>query len=540
MIGVIFRAEQRAAVEEFFELFKTPWEPWSPGVSYHTLLVGAGEAVPDGDARLIVICGAQPLPGDAALGALPGLRQGGAELKHDSRADTLPLYGDVMSFKPQSPATGTICGADGVFGVLHASPGRHTLRIGYDLFEEVRILLGPGQPLDQAGAPALDLHIEQLRAWMRSAGVSFVEIPPSPAGYRYAVALTHDIDFVGIRRHKFDHTMFGFMYRATLGGLLDLVRGRQSLAHTARNLLAALKLPLVWLGLARDFWMQFDAYREIERGLAPTYFFIPFRGRAGDKVNAPHAERRAGPYELGEVATLIQELKAEGCEVGVHGIDSWHDAAKGREELARVAALKGDRRIGIRMHWLLQDEHTPRVLEEAGYAYDSTSGYNDAIGYRAGTHQVFRPLGRDGLMEMPMHIQDGALFYRSKLALSDAEAWRRCERIIANAERSGGVLTVLWHDRSLGPERHWGDFYRRLIAELRARQVWFANAHAVVDWFRARRAVSFARHGAAGCECTAGAPHGLPQLVVREHRAGQPPRDVPWDGATPFQFQAAN
>jgi hypothetical protein len=285
--------------------------------------------------------------------------------------------------------------------------------------------------------------------------------------------------------------------------------------------------------VAKDFWMQFDEYRQIERGLSPTYFFIPFRGRAGENVNATHASRRAGPYDLAEVAPLIRQLQADGCEVGVHGIDAWHDAAKGREELARVAALKGDARIGIRMHWLLQDEHTPRVLEEAGYAYDSTSGYNDAAGYRAGTHQVFRPLGRAGLLEMPMHIQDGALFYRTKLALSDAAAWQKCESVMNNAERSGGVLTLLWHDRSLGPERHWGDFYRRLIAELRGRKVWFANAAAIVDWFRVRRATSF-KPVSGGFELAARATTSLPPLVVREHRAGQTPRDTAWDGTTTF------
>jgi hypothetical protein len=126
--------------------------------------------------------------------------------------------------------------------------------------------------------------------------------------------------------------------------------------------------------------------------------------------------------------------------------------------MARVAALKGDANIGIRMHWLLQDEHTPRELEAAGYAYDSTSGYNDAIGYRAGTHQVFRPLGRERLMEMPMHIQDGACSIAHQArAVGRGKPGAAAERVIANAELSGGVLTVLWHDRSLGPERHWGD-----------------------------------------------------------------------------------
>ncbi|HET9474873.1 MAG TPA: hypothetical protein VFO82_13330 [Steroidobacteraceae bacterium] len=535
MIGVSFRDEQRPAVEEFFELFKTPWEPFRPQGTYHTLLVAAGRPVPDVPARLVVIFGATPRAEDQRLDATPRATLPTTELTTD--VGVLPLYGGAMGLEPGAPPAETLWGADGTFGLRRSSPGRHVWRLGYDLFDEVRILLGRGQPLEKAGMPSLDLHVELLRGWMRAAGASFIEIPAVPAGHRFAVALTHDIDFVGIRRHKFDHTMFGFLYRATAGGLLQFAKGRQSLRNTWRNLVAVFKLPFVWLGVARDFWMQFDAYRQIERGLAPTYFFIPFRGRAGQKVNAPHAARRAGPYDLAEVAGLIRELKAEGCEVGVHGIDSWHDAARGREELARVAEHKGDREIGIRMHWLLQDEGTPRVLEQAGYLYDSTSGYNDEVGYRAGTHQVFRPLDCTTLLEMPMHIQDGALFYAGKLALPESVAWQRCQSMTNNAETHGGVLTVLWHDRSLGPERHWGDFYVRLVADLRKRGAWFANARTVVDWFRARRAVRFT---ARGCELPGGAPRGLPGMLVREHRAGEAPREVRWDGAHEFQFQTTN
>jgi hypothetical protein len=535
MIGVCFRDGQQAAVEEFFELFKTPWEPYRPQGTYHTLLVAADVPVPDTAARLLVVFGSAARAEDAGL----GLRQAGTlpAAALDLEVGRLPLYGGAMALAADPRPQTVVSGAGAVLGVLRESPGHHVWRVGYDLFEEVRILLGPGQPLQSAENPSLDLHVELLRGWMRAAGARFVEIPPVPAGRRFAVALTHDIDFVGIRRHKFDHTMFGFLYRATVGGLLQFAKGRQSLRNTWRNLVAALELPLVWLGLAKDFWMQFDAYRDIERGLAPTYFFIPFRGRAGEKVNAAHAERRAGPYELAEVSGLIRELKAEGCEVGVHGIDSWHDAERGREELARVAALKGDHEIGIRMHWLLQDEQTPRVLEAAGYLYDSTSGYNDDVGYRAGTHQVFRPLDCTRLLEMPMHIQDGALFYAGKLALSESVAWQRCLAMITNAERHGGVLTVLWHDRSLGPERHWGDFYVRLVEDLKRRGAWFANAHAVVDWFRARRAVRFT---AGGCELPHGGLRDLPGFTLREHRPGEPPRDQPWDGAREFQFQTAN
>ena len=42
------------------------------------------------------------------------------------------------------------------------------------------------------------------------------------------------------------------------------------------------------------------------------------------------------------------------------------------------------------MHWLLHDANAPSILEEAGYAYDSTLGYNETVGYRSGTTQVWQ------------------------------------------------------------------------------------------------------------------------------------------------------
>lgn len=143
------------------------------------------------------------------------------------------------------------------------------------------------------------------------------------------------------------------------------------------------------------------------------------------------------------------------------------------------------------MHWLLQDASTPASLESAGYEYDSTSGYNETVGFRNGTGQVFRPLSATSLLELPMHIQDGALFYGTRLDLSEEEAHTRCLNIIRHAENAGGVVTVLWHDRSHGPERFWGGFYLRLIASLKERQTWFDTASAIVSWFRARRDVRF-------------------------------------------------
>jgi hypothetical protein len=273
-----------------------------------------------------------------------------------------------------------------------------------------------------------------------------------------------------------------------------------------------------------------------------TYFLIPFKGLPGEKVAAPQASRRAAGYDINELAHWTTALLKEGCELGVHGIDAWHSVEKGREESARISAVSGEPGPGIRMHWLLRDEGTFRVLEDAGYAYDSTVGYNETVGYGSGTAQVFRPLGARSLLELPLQIQDGALFFPNRLDLPEPDAWDRCGRLIDHVRAFGGVLTVLWHDRSHGPERFWGDFYVRLVQALRSFDGWFGTAGQVVGWFRKRREVRFERlDGADGTARTRLRFRGeeiRPPLTVRVHRPGATVTDVPWNGETVFEVDS--
>src|SRR6266568_2103201 len=215
---------------------------------------------------------------------------------------------------------------------------------------------------------------------------------------------------------------------------------------------------------------------------------------------------------------------------------------RGRAELARIAGITGEAAIGIRMHWLLHDEKTASVLDECGYSYDSTAGYSETVGYRSGTSQVFRPLNAKTLLELPLHIQDGALFYHNRLDLPEPEAEIRCKDLIQNAGQFGGVLTVLWHDRSHGPERFWGDFYISLVRLLKSTDGWFATAAQVVSWFRKRRGVCFERLGAASSvrtSCRYTGQVALPPLILRVYRpsiggnsaqpsAAFPYIDIPW------------
>jgi hypothetical protein len=411
------------------------------------------------------------------------------------------------------------------------------IRIGFDLFEEIRLLLTTGQPVETAEIPTLDLHISFVRDCILISGSRLLEIPPMPAGYEFAVSLSHDIDFIGIRDHKFDHTMFGFLYRALVVSTLNFFRGRGPLRNVWKSWKAAASLPFVYLGWARDFWWPFDWYLDVEKGLGATYYFIPFKRRAGENVTVPDASRRASAYDVSDIPQLLQTLKETGCEVGVHGIDAWHSVEKGREELERVNSCAGGCDRGIRMHWLLQNSQTFSVLEKAGFSYDSTAGYNEAVGYRAGTGQVYRPPGVKKLLELPMHIQDGALFFPGRLNISEEGATRLCEGFIARARRLGGVITVIWHDRSHAAERFWGEFYARLVASLRELSVWFATGQQITSWFRRRREVVFERQGSdVKVHAASTGNSGLPAMRLRMHLPGAggktASRDVIWDGSS--------
>lgn len=516
MIGVIVPPERARAVEELFELFKTPWEPYRPDQPCD-VLIAVGAAPPAAAAKMrIVFASASP---HAATAGAPQEAVRPAAMLHSGEVG-IPLYRGV---RPIAPVRGAEiwAEADGQPAVVaERTADGLTVRVGFDLFAEVEWLLDHGQPPAQADHPTLDLHIALLRSWLLKGGIGFVEIPPQPHGRDFTVCLTHDIDFVGIRRHKLDHTVAGFLYRALFGSIARACRGRLTLRGLLRNWWAAASLPFVYLGWVKDFWEPFNWYLAAERGLPATYFLIPFPGRPGDRLAGRAGRRRAAAYDVSTMTAELAALTGAGNEIGVHGIDAWHDAARGREESSRIAAAAAAAPRGIRMHWLLWDAGAPDALERAGYAYDSTCGYNETIGYRAGTALVFRPLQAAHLLELPMHIQDGALFYPKRLNLTAGEAMRRCQAITRHARERGGVVTLLWHDRSHAPERQWGAFYVDLVRSLRAENAWFATAAQATAWFDRRRAARFERAAGGAVRLAPLAEPAEPALRIRRHVPG--------------------
>ena len=487
MIGIIANPSDHDVVAEFFELFKTGWEFFRRGQQYDAVISDGRVSLQDIDAKTVVLYGGRVLANEhseilARLGDCNMLRYSDLQL---------PIYGGAVVFPSSERSLLTDAESGQPASYTKNDDGRTVLRLGYDLFSEVRSLLTNGQPPAQASKPTLEIHIALLRELLLLHGTPLVEVPPVPEAYKFIACLTHDMDHPSLRSHKLDHTVVGFMYRAIFGSVVNLITGRGTLRQLLRNWWAAVKLPFVYLGGAKDFWLDFTRYLELEAGHPSTFYFIPFKGERGRLPEGLAPKRRAAGYDVGALQIQWQDLKAAKCEIALHGIDAWHDAARGRAESQHIQQITGDPSRGVRMHWLYFDEKSPAALESAGFDYDSSVGFNNAVGFRAGTTQVYRPLACSHLLELPLHIMDTALFYPAYLNLRPNEAMDQVRRIIANAVRFGGCVTINWHDRSISPERCWDGFYKELIRELEENGAWFATAEEVVCWFRKRRALTF-------------------------------------------------
>lgn len=520
MIGVIANPSEHAVVREFFELFKTPWEFYRDEQGYEVLLCAGDVEVPEDGAQLVLIYSGQEARSDSQRKVQIESRGRNSD-RFSYRGTRLPIYGDSVTFPKE--ATAALVDEESRQPALHLHPSRMgiVVRIGYDLFGEIRTLLTSGQPIANASIPTLELHIALLRDLIVENGIPLVEIPPVPEGYRCIACLTHDVDHPSIRRHKIDHTMVGFLYRAVFGSLFDVLRGRATLLKLLTNWAAALKLPFIYLGQAKDFWLGFDRYTNLEGGAGSTFFVIPFEGRPGQKGSGQAPSLRASGYGAADLASQIRRLVSAGCEVGLHGIDAWRDSSKGHEELEEIRQITGTQEIGVRMHWLYFDEQSPVTLERAGADYDSTIGYNETVGYRSGTTQVYKPLQTTRLLELPLHVMDTALFFPGYLDCSSAQAKVEVGKIIDNAIQFGGCVTVNWHDRSIAPERLWGDFYVDLVKELRNKGAWFPTATQTVSWFRNRRSAVFetvdSESGAPRVRIASAMGNELPGLQLRVH-----------------------
>jgi hypothetical protein len=255
-------------------------------------------------------------------------------------------------------------------------------------------------------------------------------------GRRLHVKISHDIDIIGLP--------------ITLRG---------AIGHTLRR-------GRPWATF-RDLFLN-------SSGVLPTYLDC-VRRIAGLSLNrgldsavywkaSPPSPNDSG-YDIRDplVQSVIAWLREKGIELGVH--PSYETYLSPERLLTEVQALRealGEKAMGGRQHFLRWRPETWLDWESAGLAYDSTLGFADHIGFRAGTCIPYRPwladLNREArLVEIPLVVMDCTLVAYMDLTLR--ESLLAIRNLLDRVRIVGGVFTLLWHNTKLIDPP-----YRRLYA----------------------------------------------------------------------------
>jgi hypothetical protein len=192
------------------------------------------------------------------------------------------------------------------------------------------------------------------------------------------------------------------------------------------------------------------------------------------------------------VRGLLMRARERAVEVGLHGGWGSHRSANRLEsERRHLERLLGLPCASTRQHWLRFDAaRTWQAQEEAGLVVDSSLGFNDRPGFRAGTSLPFHPLDAEGhprrLLELPLVLMDSQLF--DELRLPPAQAARLATDALEQVWRVRGLLTVNWHPHTLCRADFPGrrELFEALLARLSQRDCHLAGLGAIADHWRAR------------------------------------------------------
>jgi peptidoglycan/xylan/chitin deacetylase (PgdA/CDA1 family) len=322
----------------------------------------------------------------------------------------------------------------------------------WELFVRKEELGSP--PLDQFGrfmaSSSSNRTVDDPRASIALAKEGFR--PEYPGGRKFAVCLTHDIDTLN---HPWEARTVARFRRSK--SVRACVRGMNRLVNP------------VW---------NFHTIRSIEEthGAKSTFFFMALKPGDEDFNYFPD-----------DLSDEMHDIASSGSEVGLHGGHrAYNDLAQLRKEKDALERASGRKAVGYRSHYLkLQVPETWHLLGQAGFAYDSTLGYADAIGFRNGMCHPHRPVDPETgkavpVLEIPLAVMDDSLF--KYMRLDTAAALNAVLRLAGTVEACGGVLTLLWHNTYFRhkPTR---DLYTKLLEHCASRNAWLTSGEELCRWW---------------------------------------------------------
>lgn len=223
---------------------------------------------------------------------------------------------------------------------------------------------------------------------------------------------------------------------------------------------------------------------ERQRGIGSSYYFL-----------TRHLHRRDANYTsaLPGFSELLSSLESQGMEVGIHGSYRCLEEGTGLAcEYQRLQEL-GFRPKGGRQHWLrFTLARLIPSLERSGALYDTSIGWIERIGYRAGACFPFPPYYFQEerpakFIELPMAAMDLSLRFEFGGDYR-CDGYAEVSNLLDVSRQFGwGGISILWHPAAFGgawiaPEI--GEIYWRLLDHCQERNDKWLSAAEFLQLFR--------------------------------------------------------
>ena len=314
--------------------------------------------------------------------------------------------------------------------------------------------------------PPVSLLADCLRRHFQAMGLAATR-PGWVGQHGGAFAFTHDVDYPEIIRW--------------IEAPRALLQGRPALARD--------------LTTGRSHFWQFQEWIAFERelGARPTFYFMVRRGSLPRyALGTPDAFY---DVETPRFAALFNELRARGCEIGLHASYHAHrsaaELAKEREKLERVA---GTAVLGNRHHYWHLDPRSPnetlRRHEAAGLSYDSSLAFEFYPGFRRGICHPFQPFhpGERRVLDIvqlpPAWMDDHFDRRRTVNGIEDPDA--TAQALVDVVRHTGGVALVDYHARGMNADvfPRYGPWLRRFAGRELAGNVSFRTGAEITREFQ--------------------------------------------------------
>ena len=187
-------------------------------------------------------------------------------------------------------------------------------------------------------------------------------------------------------------------------------------------------------------------------------------------------------YRLHNEPDFVHSLKAlaqDGHEIGIHfGFDSWRDCDRMEAELNALKSTLSERDIrSTRQHWLrFSLSETWKAQSRAGLAVDTTLGFNDRPGYRAGLAHAFHPYDNNAkcahdIKVIPTVLMDSQLYYYRNFTPEQRRQF--ISEMLGDLVSVGGMAAIIWHTHVFSMDHRWGEDYEYVLEVAQAKGIRF-------------------------------------------------------------------